>query len=330
MLMRRSLSCCLPTESEAPRCFASSTTRSRDDDDDDDRGATTKSRRRRDDDDASTGLAAPTGDEPPNKALSRSDLRQVELLGRSLSSTRLEGMEPIEGMVLVLARCRDRNKNCNLSWRKAFFALSHGGILRIFRSAEDRRKWADLGPAAENLAKWRSAMSDAHVVSCLRDLPEHEASLCRRLGRKHRTAYCGPSRARCAALGPTPIEADEQPHRPTSDEVAGSSGKDDDAASVETEPGDKPTVTATVRHSTYQTFEVWLRADIANPNAKPVLKFAGAQSSDVADLHHSLLTCSHHFHGPKPSPPFSHPLLHCYSPDRIDHRPIPLSIFAPS
>lgn len=246
--------------------------------------------------------------EDPSKALSRSDLRQVELLGRSLSSNKLDDSAPLLGQVLVLARCRDRQSNeLNLEWRTAFFAVSGGGVLRIFRSLEDRARWADLGRCGENLSKWRSAISDAHVVSCLRELPEHEARLCR----PRKRAYCGATRARCQALGPTPIERDEDEdgeadvaHAPAKRHTA------DDASAAKIRGalrcgGSKPP---------YHTFDVWLRNDIANPNAKPVLKFAGRTcSSDIAYLHHALITCSHHFHGPKQTcQTFSHPLLAKY------------------
>lgn len=246
-------------------------------------------------------------DEKP-KALSRSDLRQVELLGRSLSNSQLDYSTPLEGQVLVLARCRDRQSHAlNLSWRSAFFAVSHGGVLRIFRSAEDRQKWVELGTNGENLAKWRSAISDAHVVSCLRELPAAEASVCRRVRKR---AYCGATRARCAALGPTPIEGDE----------------DDDVVSVDTaSPVSSPPQPlrrlelfeagcSVPSKQPYYTFDVWLRNDIANPNAKPVLKFAGRDHvSDIRALHHSLLTCSQHFQGPKQTAQkFSHPLLANY------------------
>lgn len=248
-------------------------------------------------------------DEEQQRKLSKSDLRQVELLGRSLSSNKLEE-SPIEGSVLVLARIRDRVTNVtNLSWRQAFFAVSNGGVLRIFRSVEDRSKWAELAHLAENLAKWRSAISDAHVVSCLRDLPENEASMCRRIGR--RRTYCGATRARCAALGPTPIERDEDERSDGDDE---NDERDDDtdstcssgASFVIPRSNSDPDRASLIQggcyqtQSSYATFEVWLRSDIANPNAKPVLKFAGSRNhSDVLALHHALLTCSQHFHGPK-------------------------------
>lgn len=267
---------------------------------------TTLRRRRRD---GPTDGGEDEDEEEQIRKLSKSDLRQVELLGRSLSSNKLDE-SLIEGSVLVLARIRDRATNStNLSWRQAFFAVSNGGVLRIFRSAEERAKWAELAHLAENLAKWRSAISDAHVVSCLRDLPETEASMCRRAGR--RRTYCGATRARCAALGPTPIEGDEDER---SDSGCGGRGGDDDTNSTCSSRGSfvfprsdsDPDRAALIEAGCYQTpssyltFEVWLRSDIANPNAKPVLKFAGSRNySDVQVLHNALLTCSQRFNGPK-------------------------------
>jgi len=300
-MLRRSVSCCVPNEMLCPGepCPCAEAQ---------ERG---RARRRTEE----------SPEERGEGELSRSDLRQVELLGRSLSSNTLEDATPLEGRVLVLARCRDRQSNeLNLAWRSAFFALSSGGVLRIFRSADDRSKWAELGTAGENLAKWRSAMSDAHVVSCVRRLPESEASSCRRAHR--RPPYCGATRARCAALGPTPIERDE-----------------DDNESVETDSNCSTPGLATrdeliqkgcrAKLSAYDTFEVWLRNDIQNPNAKPVLKFAGTEhASDLLPLHSALLACSHHFLGPRQHA-FSHPLLAQYS-NNDDHRfrpsnPLPIT-----
>jgi len=359
------------------------------------------------------------------------------------------GPQPLEGHVLVLARCRSRrsapakkkpssksskaargaadaSSSFRLSWRSAYFSLSNGGVLRIFRSPEDRARWTDLGTTCENLAKWRAPVTDAFVVSAVADLPARDApttppgsafassSASSKGGaaRHHSRAadpfsvqpyspaamspssvmtpgskkrdYCGALRARCAALGPAPLEEssedpgseddvscvtaddrrsftsarssslssneDEGPPRPSPLKQQQQQQQkrpcfDDEqhrrrSASPPLPPrSSRPPCSPPRRSSSslaasspeatppphvgvlprpppppprlYRTFDVWLRADIHDPNACPVLKFAGSDAHDVRNLQEHLVACSHHFRGAprKPQRSYSHPLF---------------------
>lgn len=69
-------------------------------------------------------------------------------------------MTDVEGIVLVLARCKR-----SLSWRTAFFSVS-GKVLRI---------------VARGVEKWRATIGEAHVISALRAMPAPRPSKLERI-----------------------------------------------------------------------------------------------------------------------------------------------------
>mmetsp|Transcript_20305 Transcript_20305/g.26307 ORF Transcript_20305/g.26307 Transcript_20305/m.26307 type:complete len:363 (+) Transcript_20305:115-1203(+) len=262
----------------------------------------------------------------------------------SLDSLYALSEEPIEGKLLVLARCKTRAspplnpqehiRSCTpggltwcqrqqsffrLSWKSAYYSLSAGGVLRIYRSAQERSKSLSLGQSGENLAKWHSAISDAYVVSRIQELPERDApgttaNTVAMVSKKR--DYCGAFRQRCAALGPAPDEADECCEDGSSDNsgamlssATSSLSKSDRVVSLSSSVDDEELF---LERSRFRTFELWLRNDISDPNACPVLKFAAlAGDNDLTNLQEHLLRCCQRFHGPprKPLRTFSHPLL---------------------
>ena len=256
----------------------------------------------------------------------------------------------LEGRILVLARCKGSRgtSKFKLSWRSAHFSLV-SGILRIFRTAEDRAKWSDLrdlGSSCENLAKWRSAMTDAYIVSSIKDLDECPVQVVDK-----KRDYCGVSRATCAALGSLVEEDDDDNNnpndRPALRSFSSSSDfleNDDDDDLIDHHLPDRrrqtdieerrrhrqPSVpTSSMIHprpssQVYRTFDVWLKDDVTNPAARPVLKFAGTDDiHHIATLQAHLATCTQRFRKKIPQRTFSHPLLRkCGSPNRasnMDH-----------
>mmetsp|Transcript_19753 Transcript_19753/g.61150 ORF Transcript_19753/g.61150 Transcript_19753/m.61150 type:complete len:354 (+) Transcript_19753:281-1342(+) len=257
---------------------------------------------------------------------------------KGISVSCLANSEELEGHVLVLARCRSRTdpKKFRLSWRSAHFSATQGGVLRIFRSPDDRAKWADLGSSCENLAKWRSALSDAYVVTGVRDLtdgpPPPPSHVCSSPSSKKRD-YCGALRAKCAALGSVveeELDADDDDASSrggcnrmslssetvfSSRSLSSSSDDDDDANAgspfQRRNPMPPPRRPRFAAPSAYRTFEVWLKEDVTKLGARPVLKFAGNGAHDLDALRAHLFGCTRFQARPKQlgQRTRSHPLL---------------------
>jgi len=170
----------------------------------------------------------------------------------------------VEGAVGVLARCRDARGAPTLDWRPAAFSLGLvDGCLRIFRSEDERRAWHALG--SDNLAKFAVVIDETHSVGAV----------------VHADAPPSPTRA----------SDRRRRFRRVLEDVREDDCSDSDATVPPGGASTAPPPKLCSGSSSYCTFAVWRRADLAaDRQAVPLLKFAAPPRArrDLDALRESL------------------------------------------